>query len=86
MPPVGNFAVPASGTKEKKRRNAPVVSGAANAIAESSRGGMGLGGPNSKVCLKSNACYFSHHTLSTGRDILAVDHLMPRLWQNVFNC
>ena len=47
MPPVGNFAVPASGTKEKRRRVPP----SGNAVAESSRGNMGAGGPNNKVCL-----------------------------------
>jgi paired amphipathic helix protein Sin3a len=53
MPPVGNFAVPASNSKDKKRRNAPTASGPqVNAIAEGSgRGGMG--GPNNKVCARS---------------------------------
>jgi paired amphipathic helix protein Sin3a len=52
MPPVGNFAVPASTGKENKgkrpRNNAPAVSGPqSNAAGESSRGGMV---PASKVC------------------------------------
>jgi paired amphipathic helix protein Sin3a len=56
MPPVGNFAVPASNSKEKKRRNnVPTGPGSqANVIAESSiRGGIGPGGPNSKVRISS---------------------------------
>jgi paired amphipathic helix protein Sin3a len=53
MPPVGNFAVPASNNKEKKRRNnASGISGSITQVAESSgRGGMGLSGPNAKVSL-----------------------------------
>jgi paired amphipathic helix protein Sin3a len=55
MPPVGNFAVPASNSKDKKRsRNAPAVSGPqVSAIAESSARAMGFGGPNTKVCISS---------------------------------
>jgi hypothetical protein len=62
MPPVGNFAIPASNSKgEKKRRNAPGVSGSASTMAESSARGMGPGGPNSKVCLRSYVPYFIAH-------------------------
>jgi hypothetical protein len=60
MPPVGNFAVPASNSKEKKRvRNVTAPSGSqANAIAESSGRG-GIGGPNNKVRFGSQLLLFT---------------------------
>jgi paired amphipathic helix protein Sin3a len=53
MPPVGNFAVPASSSKEKKRsrNNAPPPSTQIGSVAESSNRGLGPG-PNSKVSMK----------------------------------
>lgn len=52
MPPVGNFAVPASGTKDNKKRPrvgvSVVPSGAQPQTSDVGRG-MGPGGPGNKV-------------------------------------
>ena len=68
MPPVGNFAVPASNSKEKKRsRNAPVAVGSqVSALAESSGRG-GIGGPNNKVCHEQSKPIIHFAINCTGR-------------------
>ncbi len=54
MPPVGNFAVPASTSKENKKRprhNVPATSASQiNVMGESSARGIGPGGSTNKVC------------------------------------
>ena len=90
MPPVGNFAVPASNSKEKKRRNNGPAGPQANAVAESSaRGGLGSGGPNNnKVCLCScihnfiqhlRSCIFSRIYFTASKVLLLTFKQRPKL-------
>jgi paired amphipathic helix protein Sin3a len=70
MPPVGNFAVPASTSKENKKRSrtnaaAPVTSQVVT-MGESSARGVGPAGPGNKVCHSSSlnilSCSASYKT------------------------
>ena len=75
MPPVGNFAVPASSNKESKKRprnNNSTVSGSqTNVIGESSRG-VAQGGPSNKVRL-----WCLHDPLYICNDMEPLLHLDP---------